>query len=420
MGEGNNGLRAKVPDHSAIRVCLRLAPFLTPALDTESGITSPASLLFSSLRFLICSTAFVSTGDQTTLATLRMVLLKGDFLEISLGKHANSRAVIDAFFEFASSIDEDRRVTASNDLLHIQGNANHSKDMYSVVGIDVALMVEIDENPALDADHLLSKAIWVAPPDRQGDFPEAYIRDAIEKFLNLLTSPNYSFWREWYQGFLDGKPLDWELQRRVALIDDAVWEAGPEAVAKEIEKIRAEFEKEKAHTDSRAPEFEPETVSHLFENRTIISTGLQSLSENITFQFEAFRRETGLNETPEIFQPLEKLPPVLNRISDILLAGDRSAERKQALREEIGRLHARIKELETELATAKGDLETINKSSWKKIAAWTVGSANLFGVLAASVWTVSGDEVGAQKRLETLLEYRAVLMGADDQSPNWD
>lgn len=55
----------------------------------------------------------------------------------------------------------------------------------------------------------------------------------------------WSFWREWYQGILDGKPLDWGLQRRVTLIDDAIWEAGPEAVAEEIGRIRAKFDLEK-------------------------------------------------------------------------------------------------------------------------------------------------------------------------------
>ena len=50
---------------------------------------------------------------------------------------------------------------------------------------------------------------------------------------------HWSFWREWYQGFLDGKPLDWEIQRRVALIHDEIWEQGPEAVAEEIERMPA-------------------------------------------------------------------------------------------------------------------------------------------------------------------------------------
>ncbi len=65
--------------------------------------------------------------------------------------------------------------------------------------------------------------------------------------VNFLSSaPLWSFWREWYQGFLDGKPLDWELQRRVALIPDADWALGPEHIAEKIEHIRAGFEAQEA------------------------------------------------------------------------------------------------------------------------------------------------------------------------------
>ena len=52
----------------------------------------------------------------------------------------------------------------------------------------------------------------------------------------------WTFWAEWYDRAMAGDPLPWELQERVALIPDEVWEAGPEAVAAEIEKIRARFE----------------------------------------------------------------------------------------------------------------------------------------------------------------------------------
>lgn len=53
------------------------------------------------------------------------------------------------------------------------------------------------------------------------------------------------YWHEWYQSFLDGKPLDWELQRQVALIDDTIWDQGPKAVADEIGRIKAEMLSEK-------------------------------------------------------------------------------------------------------------------------------------------------------------------------------
>lgn len=63
---------------------------------------------------------------------------------------------------------------------------------------------------------------------------------------NHETDSIWSFWREWYQGFLDGNPLDWELQRRVALIPDEDWEKGPEHIAKKIEEIKAAWLAEKA------------------------------------------------------------------------------------------------------------------------------------------------------------------------------
>ena len=71
-------------------------------------------------------------------------------------------------------------------------------------------------------------------------------------------SSSWSFWREWYQGFLDGVPMNWELQRRVALIGNAIWEAGPEAVAEEIERIRAEWLAEQLPQAERV-EFNPDS-----------------------------------------------------------------------------------------------------------------------------------------------------------------
>ncbi|UWQ60452.1 hypothetical protein K3722_05265 [Leisingera caerulea] len=52
--------------------------------------------------------------------------------------------------------------------------------------------------------------------------------------------------------------MDWELQRRVALIDDAIWDAGPEAVAAEIERIKAEMLSEKLPM-AETIELNPET-----------------------------------------------------------------------------------------------------------------------------------------------------------------
>ncbi|WP_353328675.1 hypothetical protein [Phaeobacter sp. NW0010-22] len=67
---------------------------------------------------------------------------------------------------------------------------------------------------------------------------------AWEKFCaetGRQPSP-WQFWRDWYQGMLSNTPTDWDLQLQVALIEDAIWDAGPEAVAAEIAHIKQKIE----------------------------------------------------------------------------------------------------------------------------------------------------------------------------------
>ena len=100
----------------------------------------------------------------------------------------------------------------------------------------------------------------------------------------LSAQPSlWSFWRDWYQGFLDGKPLDWKLQRRVALIDDAIWEDGPEAVAEEIQCIQAEMLAEKLPMAERI-EVNPDTgkfraIPIPVENPTTLSALLSQIDD---------------------------------------------------------------------------------------------------------------------------------------------
>lgn len=49
----------------------------------------------------------------------------------------------------------------------------------------------------------------------------------------------WSFWRRWYQGFLDGQPLDWGLQTEIALLPNADWKQGAAHIAEKIREIEA-------------------------------------------------------------------------------------------------------------------------------------------------------------------------------------
>jgi hypothetical protein len=62
--------------------------------------------------------------------------------------------------------------------------------------------------------------------------------------IDLLTLGGpWRFWGDWYARAMAGDHLPWDLQEQIALkIPDEIWEAGPEAVAAEIERIEAAFE----------------------------------------------------------------------------------------------------------------------------------------------------------------------------------
>ncbi len=99
---------------------------------------------------------------------------------------------------------------------------------------DVMEMIYSDTN--LSLSQLLATPLWQKGGEPQWLLDSRPLDDRI-----IEKGQEWSFWRDWYQGFLNGKPLDWELQRRVALIPDEDWEKGPEHIAEIIEKIRLQF-----------------------------------------------------------------------------------------------------------------------------------------------------------------------------------
>ncbi len=129
-------------------------------------------------------------------------------------------------------------------------------------------------------------------------------------FVKLCTDrTEWSFWREWYQGFLDGTPLDWELQRRVALIPDADWEKGPEHIAGVIARIRQEFQGEpNAHYQPTNQERQNVAVRVLM-NREALAISIAGTLE----QIDAFREQVrGKNDLDPEYR--EGLLEFLNRL----------------------------------------------------------------------------------------------------------
>lgn len=90
-----------------------------------------------------------------------------------------------------------------------------------------------------DFDRLFATPLW-------HDLGQPFERDKdLPTYREFHRASTFAYWRRWYQGLLDGVPLDRELQRRVALISGDIWDSGPEAVAREIAQIETKWELER-------------------------------------------------------------------------------------------------------------------------------------------------------------------------------
>ncbi len=137
-------------------------------------------------------------------------------------------------------------------------------------------------------DDLMSTPLWRSPAKNTASF-ETLMSETSSKF------EGHTFWKDWYQSLLDGQPLDWELQRRVALIDERVWAGGTKAVSDEIARLKKELDgQQRAALAPKGPtEYEKSLVKKsVIQNRDAIVVSTAGLIE----QVEDFREKIrGIN-----------------------------------------------------------------------------------------------------------------------------
>ena len=161
-----------------------------------------------------------------------------------------------------------------------------------VDGIIVALNSDKKETSGEKYNLLKSKKLWQS---EKQDFKYKNGIAVIDK-INADTYGKFNFWRDWYQGFLDGEPLDWNLQREVALISDAYWDKGPEFIAGIIAEIRKKYDQK------------PATLPSLEDQLKSVSAKAKStISQNVALNRDALAVSiAGLNEQLAAFQKKRK------------------------------------------------------------------------------------------------------------------
>lgn len=182
-------------------------------------------------------------------------------------------------------------------------------------------------------DELWSRLkLIVAQAEGESSFPEFGMlplaelpRQGYESWKAIAEAEKdgtWSFWLKWYQAFLDGKPLDWEFQRRLAKLPDEDWRKGPSHIAQKIEDIREEHEAEKAQgrapaTRSVSDDERALVKQKVSANREALALSIASMLE----QLSAFREKVrGLNHLePEFRTELLELIDQLSGKLDALL-----------------------------------------------------------------------------------------------------
>jgi len=128
------------------------------------------------------------------------------------------------------------------------------------------------------------------------------------------TAPEWRFWLEWYQAALDGTPQDWKLLERIALIDNQVWNAGPEAVAEKIAEIEHEFAGKEASDG-----FETTPGQALSRNAQVVGLQIDALKLFLEQEIETLRgrNDASQTEAPRIAARIDLLTAIIASVDRI-------------------------------------------------------------------------------------------------------
>lgn len=222
-------------------------------------------------------------------------------------------------------------------------------------------------------------------PLLQGQTPDWFNSADVQSRAIWAKNPDtWDFWVRWWDGVLTGWPLDWDLQKKVALIPDNDWKKGPEHIAALIRVIEEHSLQNKA--PPKAPK--PESALYLTQNRLVARMQAQGLAGQIADVIERYARDTGCNDLPDAFQALKSMPAVLLELGRKLADATTTED---ALRAEVQRLNARVLRLEANLKEAKAKTLTGTFSkSFVEQAGKSLGDWKMWGALIGGVSYLGG------------------------------
>lgn len=199
------------------------------------------------------------------------------------------------------------------------------------------------------------------------------------------TDPAMAFWIDWYEGLLVGRAPDWDLWHDIVLINDEHWDAGPEVVAREIERIKSELR------DKRAEKFE-DHVRSMVPRFKVLAPQADRLANLIEEALNLYHREVS-NCTADSIEPLEKLPNILRQIRFQLMSDTPEDKRVKELALLVHAMVDTIDQLNRRLERANAlplDQRSPSPSRVTKVITHPLFNTVLGAVLAAGLTTFAG------------------------------
>ncbi|MDG1531470.1 MAG: hypothetical protein P8Q99_08965 [Paracoccaceae bacterium] len=230
----------------ATRNSLRVLPVI--GLSTDESVTN---LSFACLRATIISAA-ASTCPETDVESFRLAAYSAATIIASSTRAANFIkefesvtathtatvaaivASIAAYTTVPPTIEDDSSDILVDTVARAATTVRRIDLASGAAGGDI-------ENDAISFDcstPMLWDKLW--PMEDQ---PDAFLQGWENLKLHWqLDDADWSFWVEWYEGILAGKPLSWELTQRIALeITTDEWEAGQIVVGERIREIKNDW-----------------------------------------------------------------------------------------------------------------------------------------------------------------------------------
>ena len=203
----------------AARTALRVQPVLARIFDANFSKQRQNALYLQSHRAMLASAVAAVYPTAEAMAAAFAAFAAADAAATADATPAADAAATFAAATFAAA--------AADAAARAAAGAN-ADAVWAAVSRDCA---DVDPENSVA---LFLRSIWP-------DGPPAFINRTETPVGPQRAAPHWSFWHRWYASMRDGHPLNWDLQRDIAVIPDEGWEKGPEHIAELIAGIEARY-----------------------------------------------------------------------------------------------------------------------------------------------------------------------------------